>query len=250
MVKHANQNMTILHLSSHLILSTVPTIFFLGEPTIITCTLKPILVGICLTVSVSVNIAKTQKLNLIFSSKTVLSDRKKKRIDVMELVIISFLLTLDILIVIITFINRPIEVTFVYHQLDLIKELTCNNNEDIIVHLTFVLILVLANSIQAVRCRKLPSHFKETNHVIYSSFASIMILGTVAAIYFLQKKSTTKNLVLAFSIHALNTIHFVFIYSYKLYIMVFKPELNTRAAFNKKRQNKFNKRFEEPNKVN
>ena len=147
----------------------------------------------------------------------------------MELLIISFLVVLDFLIFIITFINRPTEIIFVYHHQDLVKELTCNNNEDIIVHLSFVLILVLANGIQAVRSRRLPSHFKETTHVIYSSFVSIMILGTVAAIYFLQKKSSTKNLVLAFSIHALNTIHIVLIYSYKVYILVLRKTTTSVA---------------------
>ena len=145
----------------------------------------------------------------------------------------------------VTYVNQSVEVIFAIDERYVTKEMNCNNNGDIIVHLSFVSILVLANGIQAVRSRKLPSHFKETTHVIYSSFISIMVLGAVAAIYFLQKKSTTKNLVLAFSILILNTIHFVLIYSYKLYIMIFKPELNTKATFNKKRQSKFNKRFDE-----
>ena len=133
-----------------------------------------------------------------------------------------------------------------YHHLEYTKEVTCNNNGDIINQLSFVLVLVLVNGIQAVQSRKLPSHFKETTHVIYSSFISIMVLGAVSAIYFLQKKETTKNLVLAFSILTLNTIHFGLIYCYKVYVMIFKPELNTKVAFNQKRKSKFNKQFEQP----
>ena len=246
MVRHANRNMTILHLLSHLLLSIVPIALFLGKPNRLTCLLKPIFIGVFFTISVSVNLAKTQKLTLIFSSKTVLSEGRKKLIDGVEVLIISSIVILDLLIFTVTFINRPTKVIFVHHNLEYIKEMTCNNNEDIIVQLTFVLIPVLANGIQAVRSRKLPSHFKETTHVIYSSFISTMVLGAVAAIYFLQKKETTKNLVLAFSILALNTIHFGLIYCYKVYVMIFKPELNTKAAFNQKRKSKFNKQFEQP----
>ena len=96
MVKHANQKMTILHLVSHLILSIVPAFLFLGEPNKMTCTLKPVLVGVCFTISVAINIAKTQKLNLIFSSKTFISDGKKKLIDVVEFVVIAVLVILDV----------------------------------------------------------------------------------------------------------------------------------------------------------
>ena len=78
MVKHANRNMTILHLLSHFILSIVPIALFLGEPNRITCLLKPISIGVCFTISVSFNLAKTQKLNLIFSSKTNAFRGKKK----------------------------------------------------------------------------------------------------------------------------------------------------------------------------
>ena len=179
----------------------------------------------------------------------MLSEGRKKLIDGVEVIIISSFVVLDLLIFSVTFINRPTEVMFVHHHLEYIKEMTCNNNGDIIVQLTFVLILVLANGIQAVRSRKLPSQFKETTHVIYSSFISTMVLGAVAAIYFLQKKETTKNLVLAFSVLTLNTIHFGLIYCYKVYAMIFKPELNTKAAFNQKRKSKFNKQFEQPTKL-
>ncbi|XP_066914590.1 uncharacterized protein [Clytia hemisphaerica] len=242
-VKHANRKMTLLHLTSHFILSAVPMALFIGKPTKITCILRPIIIGICFTVNVSVNLAKTQKLYLIFTSKTLHSQNKKRLIDAVEFMIIFIALLLDISICVISLSNRTHEVAFTLVNLDFIREVTCTSNEDIIVHLSFVLILVLANGIQAVRSRKLPSHFKETTHVIYSSFISMVVLAALATIYFLQKRSTTRNIVLAFSVLLLNAIHFGLIYSYKMYIIMFKPELNTVAVLNKRRKRKFDNIF-------
>ena len=243
-VKNANRNVTMLHLLSHLVLSITPVFLFLGKPYQTICLARPLIIGICFTINVSVNLGKTQKLHLIFMSKTLHSESKKRLIDAIEFIVISVLVILDVFIFVTTFINQTIEVIFTIDENSTTKEMTCNNNGDIIVHLSFVLILVLANGIQAVRSRKLPSHFKETTHVIYSSFISMVALGSLVIIYFLQTKELTKSLVLAFSVSILNSIHFGLIYYYKMYVMIFKPDLNTKAAFNARRKQRFDARFE------
>ena len=245
-VKNANLKVTMLHLSSHLMLSIAPVYLFLGKPTRVTCLLRPLVIGICFTINVSVNLGKTQKLNLIFKSKTLHSESEKRLIEGIEFIVISILVILDIFIFAITYINQTIEVIFTIDEESTTKEMTCNNNGDIIVHLSFVLILVLANGIQAVRSRKLPSHFKETTHVIYSSFISVIVFAALVVIYFMQKKELTKSMVLAFSVSILNSIHFGLIYSYKMYVIVFKPDLNTKAVFNERRKKEFDARFETP----
>ena len=242
-VKHANRSMTSLHLSSHLILTMVPILFF-GQPVRTICITRPLIVGICFTINVSVNLAKTQKLHLIFTSKTLLSKSKKKFIESLELIIIGGLLLADVALFFVCFVRHgSVDVINIYHDDKLIKEVTCNNNTDTIVQLFFVLLLVLANGIQAIRSRGLPSYFKETNHVIYSSFISIIMLGVVTLIYFLQNKATTRNNVLALTILNLNIVDFLLIYSYKFFVIVFRPELNTGANFNAKRKRKIDNQF-------
>ena len=160
-----------------------------------------------------------------------------------EWVIISVLSIIDLCLSAVLYISGPVEVEYVYHNHKLIKESTCNNNLNIIVQLCFVLLLVLANGVQAFRSRKLPSHFKETTHVIYSSFISILVISAATTVYFLQRMSTTRNHVLAISILNLNAIHFALIYLYKLYVILFKPHWNTISAFNQRRKIKFDKNF-------
>ena len=241
-VKHANRSMTALHLVSHLILNIVPFLFF-GEPNQLICYARPMMIGVCFTINVSVNIAKTQKLHLIFNSKTLHSRSKKTLIGSLELMIIGGLLLIDSSLFLVGVIGNSPGIIHIYHNEELVKEITCSNNSDTMVQLFFFLFLVLVNGIQAFRSRSLPSHFKETNHVIYSSFISILMLSVVTILYFLQNKATTRNIVLGLAVLNLNIVNFVLIYSYKLFVILVKPQLNTTAAFNAKRKKKLENQF-------
>uniref|UniRef100_A0A7M5WLA8 G-protein coupled receptors family 3 profile domain-containing protein n=1 Tax=Clytia hemisphaerica TaxID=252671 RepID=A0A7M5WLA8_9CNID len=117
------------------------------------------------------------------------------------------------------------------------------NNTSVVIQLFFVLLLVLANGIQAFRARKLPSHFKETNHVIYSSFTTVLLIAASTGIYFAQKSFNVKDRVLWISIHLLNALNFLLIYIYKMFVMLFKPQRNTTEAFNEKRTKRINNQF-------
>ena len=55
----------------------------------------------------------------------------------------------------------------VHHVETKLRDVTCHNNTSVVIQLLCVLLLVLANGIQAFRARKLPSHFKVC-HFLYS----------------------------------------------------------------------------------
>eukprot|EP00111_Clytia_hemisphaerica_P006445 TCONS_00018723-protein len=243
-VKNANRMATYFQLSAHLILAAVPQIVFTEKPSALKCCFRPIIVGLCLTAVVSVNLAKTQKLNVIFRLKTRLSGKKKKAIGLLEWLIIAFLIFVDILILIWNYSFNPAEVIEVHHVETKLKDITCQNNASVVIQLFFVLLLVLANGVQAFRARKLPSHFTETTHVIYSSFTTVLLIAASTGIYFAQKSFNVKDRVLWISIHLLNALNFLLIYIYKMFVMLFKPEQNTSQAFNKKRTERINSKFQ------
>ena len=53
-----------------------------------------------------------------------------------------------------------LQIKEVHHFETKLRDVTCQNNTAVVIQLLFVLLLVLANGIQAFRARKLPSHFK------------------------------------------------------------------------------------------
>ena len=184
-VKKSSLKVTMLHPSSNLILSIIPQFLFLSEPNRFICLLKTFNHWhICFTTNISVSLGKTQKLNLIFKSITIPLDNEKRFIDTIEFLVISILVILDVFILITTYVNQTIEVIFTIDETSVTKEMTCKQWRHYC-SLFFVLIVVLANCIEAVRSQKLPSHFKETTHIIYSSFISVIVLAAQVVIYFI-----------------------------------------------------------------
>ena len=133
------------------------------------------------------------------------------------------------------------------NDLELIQAVTCTNNNHVIIQMVYVLVLVLANGIQAIRARHLPSHFKETTHVIYSSFTSVLLLAALSAIYFTQKSAKTRDVIMWAFIMAINLLDFLLIYSFKLYIMLWTPHRNTKSAFQERRKRKIDGLFQPQN---
>ena len=242
-VKHANRPMTLLQLVSHLSLCVTSILLFVGRPTSFKCLLRPLITGLLFTVTVSVNLAKTQKLLVIFGSKRRHTHHEVKMIGMLEWIVVVFSLLLDVSLLVVSLTRGRAEVQYIYHDHTLVREMVCKNNTVLIIQLSYVLFLVLINGIQAVRSRTLPSHFKETTHVIYSSFVSILLLSGVCAVYFTQKQFVVKEAILVSATLALNALHFLLIYSYKIFIVLFRPSQNTLAAFNTKRANKINQHF-------
>ena len=133
----------------------------------------------------------------------------------------------------------PIRLLVEYHENPPVKEEYCSNVNSIFLQMVFAGGLIIANGIQGIRGRNLPSQFRETNHVIYSSFISIIVIFAASAIYFSQQHKVERLMVVCVVTIILNSVHFVLLYTYKMFIILFKSHLNTRRAVNQQRLQAF-----------
>ena len=63
-------------------------------------------------------------------------------------------------------------------------------------------------------------------------------------VYFLQSREyLVREIVILLAIGILNFVNFALIYFYKIYIILFRPHLNTKQAFNEKKKRKFQGQF-------
>jgi len=230
--------MTTVQIGGHLVLVATPIALFLNEPSLNYCILRQIVVGVAFTLTISVNISKTQKLFMICGRTTLMSRSEVIITNASEWFIISIILLINVLLLIVSLVQQQVTVSIKYHDSSLIKELHCNNNNYTYVQILYATFLVLCNGIQGFRARKLPSHFRETTHVIYSSFIFTVISAASIGLYFSQRKEISKTLVILFTTIVLNTVNFLLFYYYKVYVMIFKPEWNTKKAFNQRRLKK------------
>ena len=223
-VLHANRPMTLLQLLSHFVLTGISLFLILYQPNALSCRITPIITGIFGTIVFSVNIAKTQKLYVIFKSKRIHTASRKRLIGLLDWFMIGTLVLIDICISFILNFKADVSIQNKFYQKTFINEITCSNNIHNVIHLFYVFLIIVANGVQGLRARSLPSHFKETTHLVYTSFVSVILLGSVSGLYFAQKSPAVKNTISLFCIFALSTLNFGLIYFYKLFIIFRRPE--------------------------
>ena len=107
----------------------------------------------------------------------------------------------------------------------------CNSDIHIVTQLSWAFILLVLNSAVAIKARHLPENFKETRVVVFASM-SCVIVGNVIWLSFFQRNYYWKTIFLFYSIFSLNCINFMILYGYKVYILIFVPEKNTKKHFN------------------
>ena len=148
---------------------------------------------------------------------------------------------INALIHLMSFINSSVSLETVYHDETLIKEEYCSNNLSIFIQLLMATVLSVCNGIQGFRARNLPSRFRETNHVIYSSFISAVVFVASTTAYFARvDEIADQDFILLLVSLVFNATHFLLLYGYKVFVMIFMAEQNTKEAFAQKRIKKLN----------
>ncbi|XP_066918212.1 uncharacterized protein [Clytia hemisphaerica] len=244
-VMASSSHVTLCQILAHAVLTVSSVCVFIGYPNYVKCISRPIVVGVLFTLITSINLGKTHKVLLIFKAKLRMSKREiqKARASTVITIMLAFLVDISLLIAIILFDDPPRKEITTYPK-SLSQEFHCSNNEDVLIQLGFIFIIDILNVIQGIRSRHVPSHYRETSHVTYSSFTSSVILIAGFAVYQTQLSEHTKTVTMLVIILALNYVHFILIYTYKLYIMIFKAHQNTRHAFEMKRKQRFKRSLE------
>ena len=242
LVRASNRTVSFIQIVTHIILTFTPLLIFSGVPTVAKCTARPITIGLLFSVTIAINFGKTQKVLRVFSSQMVMSRKEVFFTKTTELFAVLFVMFIDATILMGSMMNsgvtNAVQVTYYEHRM--VKEPHCSNNDSVLVQYGFVFVVILINAVQGIRARNLPSHYRETMYVIYASFTSSIILVASAAIYLSQSSENARTMVLLFTSLVLNISHFLLIYAYKVYFLLFKSHLNRPSVFRRERQKKMN----------
>ena len=231
-IKSSNIILSFLQLTAHLLTVIVMPFLFIGEPNVHICILKPVCVGLLLTLSTAVTLSKTTTFLKIFQSKVKMTAKQKSATKFVELIILVVLLICDIFILVILFNGKTPEVIQFVSDNERYREVHCTNDLDVLLQFSFIFFILSINSIQAIRARHLPSNFKETRIIILANLLSCVIVGNVIWSYFFQTSYYWRTVFLFYAVFLLNGINFIILYSYKIYIIMFLPELNSKKYFN------------------
>ena len=231
-VKSSNLLLSVVQLVSQFVLAVIMPFIFIGTPNVSSCTLRPLLVGLLLTISASVTNSKTRTLLRIFDSDIKLTKREMKKTRATEIFVLVVFLLIDSAILFISFkFKAPKELLFA-SETEKYREKHCNTDDHLIFQLVWIFVMLFTNSVMAFRARHLPESFKETRIIILSSILSCVIVGNVTWLSFLQEKYYWKTIFIFYSIYILNATNFLILYGYKVYILLFVPRKNTSTYFN------------------
>ncbi|XP_053556333.1 vomeronasal type-2 receptor 26-like [Bombina bombina] len=227
-VKANNRNLSFVLLVS-IMLSYLCVFLFLGRPVDITCILRQISSGINFSVAMSSLLAKTIMVGIAFKASKPGSSWTKLASTKLTNSVVILLSTIQVIICVVWLTISPPYQEYNMHSEPGKIIIQCNEGSTLAFYsvLGYMFLLAAASFITAFYTRKLPDSFNEAKFITFSMlvFCSVWIAMIPAYLSTKGKRMVAVNI---FAIQVSNTALLGCIFFPKCFIILFRPELNSR----------------------
>ncbi|KAJ8399428.1 hypothetical protein AAFF_G00411400 [Aldrovandia affinis] len=202
----------------------------LARPTVASCYLQRLLVGVSAAMCYSALVTKTNRIaRILAGSKKKICTRKPRFMSAWaQVVIASILIGLQLSLEVTLIILEPPEPIRAYPS---IREvfLICNtSNVGMVAPLGYNGLLILSCTYYAFKTRNVPANFNEAKYIAFTMYTTCIIWLAFVPIYF---GSNYKIITTSFSVSLSVTVALGCMFTPKIYIIIAKPERNVRSAF-------------------
>ncbi|KAM8913445.1 metabotropic glutamate receptor 1b isoform 1-T1 [Spinachia spinachia] len=202
----------------------------IARPTVASCYLQRLLVGLSAAMCYSALVTKTNRIaRILAGSKKKICTRKPRFMSAWaQLVIASILVGAQLTLEVTLIIMEPPEPIKSYPS---IKEvfLICNtSNVGVVAPLGYNGLLIMSCTYYAFKTRNVPANFNEAKYIAFTMYTTCIIWLAFVPIYF---GSNYKIITTSFSVSLSVTVALGCMFTPKMYIIIAKPERNVRSAF-------------------
>ncbi|XP_071386317.1 metabotropic glutamate receptor 1-like [Centroberyx affinis] len=202
----------------------------IARPTVASCYLQRLLVGLSSAMCYSALVTKTNRIaRILAGSKKKICTRKPRFMSAWAQVIIAFMLisvqlTLEITLIILET-PEPVKSYPSIREVYLI----CNtSNLGMVAPLGYNGLLIMSCTYYAFKTRNVPANFNEAKYIAFTMYTTCIIWLAFVPIYF---GSNYKIITTSFSVSLSVTVALGCMFTPKMYIIIAKPERNVRSAF-------------------
>ncbi|XP_030629139.1 metabotropic glutamate receptor 1b [Chanos chanos] len=202
----------------------------IARPTVASCFLQRLLVGLSAAMCYSALVTKTNRIaRILAGSKKKICTRKPRFMSAWAQVVIAFILisiqlTLEITLIIL----EPPEPIKSYPSIREVYLICNTSNVGMVAPLGYNGLLILSCTYYAFKTRNVPANFNEAKYIAFTMYTTCIIWLAFVPIYF---GSNYKIITTSFSVSLSVTVALGCMFTPKMYIIIAKPERNVRSAF-------------------
>eukprot|EP00066_Takifugu_rubripes_P010614 XP_003978586.1 PREDICTED: metabotropic glutamate receptor 1-like [Takifugu rubripes] len=202
----------------------------IARPTVASCYLQRLLVGLSAAICYSALVTKTNRIaRILAGSKKKICTRKPRFMSAWAQVVIAFILiSLQLSLEVTLIVLEPPEPIKSHPS---IREvfLICNtSNMGVVAPLGYNGLLIMSCTYYAFKTRNVPANFNEAKYIAFTMYTTCIIWLAFVPIYF---GSNYKIITTSFSVSLSVTVALGCMFTPKMYIILAKPERNVRSAF-------------------
>lgn len=225
MVKSSSREISIIQLLSLLLLFCLPVLYFFPL-TPVFCTFRTLTFGILFTTVVSIILVKTYRLIRVFSERFTKVSRFLH--NKYQILFIYALVIFEIIAVVLWNWNFPPTIISEMRKSELVFYRTCDYNQTVIfwIVMLYIFILTIVSGYYAFRARKLPENYNEAQYISLAMFTAVVVWIAYVPLFF-SLDPYSQNVAFLFHNFACTLSLTLIMYGYKVYVILFKPRLNS-----------------------
>ncbi|XP_014681853.1 PREDICTED: metabotropic glutamate receptor 2-like [Priapulus caudatus] len=231
LIKASGRELSLLLLAG-IFLSYAATIVFTARPTRGGCARTRFFTGFSYTVGYAAILVRTNRIARIFNATHAAAKRTRCTSPRSQLVISSIIIGVYLLICAIWLVMEPPAVTHVPYPTRADHLLICRGADgaSYLVGFTYPFLLIILCTVFAFKTRKCPSGFNETRYIAFTNYTTCVVWLAFMPMYFANPSNSIRVVTLCFGATMSATVALFCLFLTKLYVVLLRPEKNTKES--------------------